>query len=649
MAFWRSILLLAAAAAMLCAQPSLRPKPGREVDLATARQLIDSGRFVRVREVAESILRTNKDSVMGNYLMGAAMHRGEGNLPLARYYLGRARKLLQSDLLQAASEQGVEIHSNVLFELMLVAGLTEKHHEQIQLAAEFNRLFGIDMGERTGWSLMKLGRHQEARQMMLRYLQSKDPDVRRGALNTLGSIEMSLGNYEEAFRWFTILKSELTERDTVNIATLVRNRAEVANVLLKFDEAESDTLLATKYFHPHSYSNPWMSLSLLYTAEGRIAEALSAIRSMHGWDRRSDPTLEQQRWNDGQQATAIVLMAAGYPDVSLQIVRRIRNKPDRRGTTSGSMDQAEIGLQYLWRETLRMQREMLREEMVWDSWTDWAVAGWERLKVERELWAARSRLNALLVPEGRLPWILRPYAPDTPVTEWMRPGLWSATGAGPIEAELEKLLARKASASANREKSYLYASQGEVLASQSRWQGALAALDKARESLPAEEVLLRARVETWRAHALERSGKPEAAAVAWRNAMERHAGMVRMLELSIPVTLSSDNSPQANQAVEWLEKSPRFHRGRGFSLSVSTSGRLMLAQLRGRDGAVLMRASSPLLPEVKESARMLCKEIHRRAFATKIDLSQMDINSLDGSVTSSDSSQVGLREMLGIR
>jgi tetratricopeptide (TPR) repeat protein len=620
----------------------------QQVDLAGARQLIENGRFVRARETAENMLRQDKNSVLGNYLMGVAMQRGEGNLPLARYYLGRARTLFEKNAGLQASEQGTELHAHIMFEMLLVAGLTERHEEQIRLVNQYTQTFGVDMGERSGWSLMKLGRHNEARQLMLKYLQTKDPDTRRGALNTLGSIEMSLGNYEEAFRWFTVLKSELTERDSINIATLVRNRAEVANVLLKFDEAEADTLLATKYFHPNSYSNPWMSLSILYTAEGRLAEAISAISSMHAWDRRSDPTLEQQRWNDGQQATAIVLLATGYHDAALQIIRRIRSKPDRRGTTSGTMDQAEIGLLFLWREALRLQRESLKEEMVSDGVQDWLIAAWERLKVENEVWAANSRLNALLVPRKRLPWILRPYAPDSPVTEWMRPGLHLTVGEGLARTEIEALLARQGK-TAKREEPYLHASLGEVLIRSGEYAKGLEALTSAKTNLPREEALLRARIEALAAHALERMGQLDRAAIAWRNAMERHAGMVRLLDLSIPVTLSSDNSPAANQAVSWLEKSPRFHRGRGFTLSVSTSGQRLFAQLRGRDGAVLSQASTQVLPDVKDTARMLCKEIHRRAFATKIDLSQMDINSLDGSVISGDSSRMSLKELFGVK
>ena len=617
-----------------------------DLDLASARNLIDSGRFVRIREIAEQTLREDKKSIMGNYLMGVAMHRGEANLPLARYYLGRARTLVEQAEAVGFDNDRSELHSNVLFELLLVAGLTEKHDEQLKIVAEFNRLFRIDLGERTGWALMKLGRNEEARKLMRRYVESKDPDIRRGALNTIGSIEMTLGNYEEAFRWFTILKSELTEKDRVNIATLVRNRAEVATVLLRFQEAEADTLYATKHFHPSSNSNPWMSLSILYVGEGRLAEALGALRNMHTWDKRSDPTLEQQRWNDGQQATAIILLAAGYNTEALNILRKIRNKPDRRGVTSGNAEQAEIGLLYLYREALQLQREQLREEMSWNTMPEWAVALWERLKVERELWAANSRLNSLLVPQSRLNWILRPYAPDSPIVEWMRPGLHTAVGDGLAQVELQKLMARTGK-NADREKPYIQAALGETLVAQGSYAKGLAAMATARNSLPQEEVLLRARVEVLIGYANERLGQTEASITAYRNGLERNPGLFRTLDLALPVTFSPDASEAAKATVTFLEKSPRFVRGRGFSLSVFAAGNRLAARLSGRDGTVFMQASVVQLPDATLTARLLAKEVHRRAFAAKLDLSQSDLNSLDGSTTAGDTMQ--LKEMFGVQ
>ena len=60
-----------------------------------------------------------------------------------------------------------------------------------------------------------------------------------------------------------------------------------------------------------------------------------------------------------------------------------------------------------------------------------------------------------------------------------------------------------------------------------------------------------------------------------------------------------------------------------------------------------IRASATILPDLKHTARMLCTEIHRKAFATKIDLSQVDIHS--PAVASGDSSQIGLRKLFGTK
>ena len=66
------------------------------------------------------------------------------------------------------------------------------------------------------------------------------------------------------------------------------------------------------------------------------------------------------------------------------------------------------------------------------------------------------------------------------------------------------------------------------------------------------------------------------------------------------------------------------------------SGGMLTARLSGLDDATLMHASVPANEPTKPklAARTLCAEIHRRAFAPKIDLSHADINSLDGSTTS---------------
>ena len=293
-----------------------------------------------------------------------------------------------------------------------------------------------------------------------------------------------------------------------------------------------------------------------------------------------------------------------------------------------------------------MQREQLREEMSWNTVPEWAVALWERLKIERELWAANSRLNSLLVPQSRLSWILRPYAPDSPIVEWMRPGLHNSVGDGLVQVELQKLMTRTGK-NADREKPYVQAAMGETLVGQGAYAKGLAALAAARNGLPQEEVLLRARIEVLIGYANERLGQSDASITAYRNGLERNPGLFRTLDLALPVTFSPDVSEAAKATVVFLEKSPRFVRGRGFSLSVFASGNRLAARLAGRDGTVFMQASVVQLPDATLTARLLAKEIHKRAFAAKLDLSQADLNSLDGSTTAGDTMQ--LKEMFGIQ
>jgi len=598
-----------------------------DLDLKVVKDLIDTGRFVRLREIAEQELRSDKNSAVGNYLMGVAMYRGETNLPLAYHYLGRARALVERDSFVIMDTFP---HMNILLEMERVVREMEKYEEHLDIIEEISLWFGFDFHVSTGWTLMKMGRYDEARSLLLRYADSEDPENRFSALNTLGALEHMLENYEESFHWFTVLKTELAGRGNLS-ATVLKNRAEAAWSLLRFNEAESDLLLAAKYFHPGSYSNPWRSLVLLYTGEGRLSEGLSAVREMHQWNRRSSPVIEQQHWNDCRQAVAILLMAVGYDDKALEILRVILNRPDRRGATSSSTEQSEIELLHLYREALRLRRERLREEASWAEIASRPATVLERLKIARELWVVDRRLNALLMPRDRLSWILRPYTSNSISTEWLRPGLRGALRNGPVLAELTSLLARSG-VTADRERPYLQSALGETLSAKADYAAALPYLLSARAELPMEEVLLRARLEALIARAYERRGDLESAAVAYRNAIERDPGVLRSLDFSLPVIFADDGSAAAREAVRFLGKSPRFHKGYGFLLSVETAGGRLTARLSGLDGSTLTQASvsGDEFSGPKPAARMLSREIHRRAFAPKIDLSQSDINSLDG-------------------
>lgn len=83
-------------------------------------------------------------------------------------------------------------------------------------------------------------------------------------------------------------------------------------------------------------------------------------------------------------------------------------------------------------------------------------------------------------------------------------------------------------------------------------------------------------------------------------------------------------------------------------MSLSEAGGQLEARLLGPDGAVIARTVTPGRGDGVETARALCRSFHEAAFAPRVDLSQTDINSLDGSNAASTAVRERMLDSLGI-
>ena len=80
-----------------------------------------------------------------------------------------------------------------------------------------------------------------------------------------------------------------------------------------------------------------------------------------------------------------------------------------------------------------------------------------------------------------------------------------------------------------------------------------------------------------------------------------------------------------------LLRSPRFHKGQGLHIKLTTTGASLMGTVLDNHGTVVARAEVKVEGDLDENLRSLASEIHRKTFAPKINLSQKDLNSLDGS------------------
>ena len=108
------------------------------------------------------------------------------------------------------------------------------------------------------------------------------------------------------------------------------NTAESALGLMRTDEAERLLLEATQNFVRGSLATPWMDLMSLYTEQGRLSEALQAMREMLAWRSRQPPSVGIQNWAIQDMAAAAFLLVAGRATEAAHLTARASCPRPRR-------------------------------------------------------------------------------------------------------------------------------------------------------------------------------------------------------------------------------------------------------------------------------------------------------------------------------
>jgi len=638
--------LLASFALLLAAPLAAVEYKGTSVE-QEAVSLLEAGRYVKARETAEVVLAVDPDSFIALYVLGSVYVQSEGSLPRARFFLERGRSVIEKRWGDRVPETGPwEWHNLILRRLIDVFGDMDLREEQLQLLAFRDARFTPEMTAEYGWPLMKLGRNEEARAKMREALESKDPIVRSKALNTLGAIENLLDRPEESYRIFRMLVDDARAGKVPMDEAFVRNAGVTAIGLQKFDEGEKLLLEATRCSDPSSYATSWRDVATLYMGQGRLPEAMQAVRQMQAWGHTCLPSVGQQSWAERQTITAALLDLGGYPADSLALMRSVMNRPDRRGGTSGESDQAEAGTLVFYRHVLAVHRESLAEEMSWCRARDWPGKAIGMMRDSLGMWSAAKRAAALIVRNDRLGGSVRFYSPDSiDIMDWIRPELVDVMGPGVVAAEARRRLANLPPGR-ERERPYLLLMLGESELRGGHASSAVSILQQVSSTLPRNEVLLHARVHALLARAADVAGDRATAVTHYQWAMEKGPSVMRSLGLSLPVTIHSSGGEAARKAAGMLSSSPRFENsGGGFEIAISEGGGGVSGSLRAPNGTVLCGVRVNAVPEAVETARLFCKELHRRAFAPRIDLAQTDIASLSGSTLTGEQIREQLKDI----
>jgi tetratricopeptide (TPR) repeat protein len=645
------------------AQSAASPHAETEAE-RQAVEMLENGLYVTARTRAERILRDDPDSIVGHFVLGRAYFDAEGSLARAMYHLGRARELHET---RHGSNPTSPFHQELLYQTARLAGQMELYEFQLDLLGYHDHLYDPDLVAERCWPLMKLERTEEARRFATAAAGSASAWQRSAGLNALCAVEGEARTRQPYFdacnRALADARAAAASRrpgadaeEEAGIAVDAHNAALAALAALRFAEAEQIALEGARRFEP-TPANPWRVLVELHLSSGKMDEALSALSEMLRWNDRQPASLRDQSRAENEAMVALVLMVAGENEMALERIDRAIERPDRRGLTT---DGAEVqrGRHALLRRIIR--RSLLEQRAEEASWTGRGAQLLDLFRSIPDRFAGTTdeeRIVAVLTDEERLIATMRPYMQGgiTGLSPWLIGELTGVLGTEITEAAFEEACyGRDNNAAATDAYAAMYA-ELQLADGDER-----ETISTARRVMPQLEgagwALLRARLAALAALAAEAIDDRASANELFTVALETDPGLLRRMGIALPVAFEGSGGDDVEEAIDWLERSPRFRSEDGaFVVAVTETPAGLRACLRSANGNEIRCADAPrALPEnaPEEDAELtiaqrLARETHRQLFSARLDPNTIDLGSLDGRTNGGSSvANERLREMM---
>lgn len=599
--------------------------------------------FASARTLANQALAADPDSFRARFVLGRALHLGEGNLPKALHHLERAEAQFLArhpGRLEPGSPDWFAGRA-LTWELMDVHGEMDHHEDRILYADQLGTRFGLDYAASKAWPLMKLGRFDEARALVEAALGSDDPWNRNVARTSLCAIESELRRREPAYE-ACAAAADAYQDEPHRGAVELTNAGSAAEETLRFDEAERRYLAAAER-PPDTTVNPWMRLLTLYTQQGRFSEAVQALMRMDAYRAsRPHPHLDQQDAAEADTARAALALALGFPDVAAELTRAVVERPDRQGTSSAASDQNAAGGAVFARTAYLAHARWLEARAAVVGFT----GGWQdrlrALELRFDAWMVGRRALETLARAERLEATLRPEVPGSlEMPTWLDPEVVDIVGAGVAAVALRRAR-RTETLPADRVAPVFDAYAAEVAWKAGDETEALQRGLSASKRGDRGFRLLSARAAARAGQAALSLGRRAEAEEALQAAFVDDPSVLPRLGIRFPALITGDDV-LGREVAERLRASPWFSEETGlFRLRVSAEG----AQLVASAGNVLtyVQVDAPL--EGEDPAAALADLLQRKLFMPRVDLAQGRIGSLAGGTGAGDRPTEKLRELL---
>lgn len=592
------------------------------------------GQNVKARELAQQWVAAQPESPAAQFALAEVLFRVEGNLPRALFHLNQAEALTNYTSLGRALESGnLEWHYLTLSQLSYAHQLIGNQARSLEYLDLISQVYGQDTESFRGWPLIKMKRYDEARASAEKVLSVSDnPRDRSRAWNTLCAVELadlrpneSLIACENAMNEDSDLAAAQANEDLDTVHLL--NAAEVSLNLLRFEEAEDYLNRASRQLDPDSVGNPWVYKLYLYMNQGRFDMAREALDNMLVWRDNQAPLVGVMNRADHFMVSAVFLTLSGYADDAARLTQAALNQPDRTGSYTADEAQKDSYSALVNSLAHQMRYQRLREEMATRPRLSNARLWIEAQAARFRAWRAARHAASLFADEETLINRMRPYAPlDVHIPEWLEPELIGLIGPGVMLRVLDSAAAQGAF---TLNEGYYFAYRTEIAALQNRPAQVMEMAGQALRQLPAQEVMLRARVSARLADALWHSDNTSDNRLAdareyYAFALRHDPSIFRRIDIRLPVNIVSNNSEFSSELSSYLRRSPRMRAdGRGLPLEILPDAD-QTACLRDAAGDALscIQLAAISDEQTDSDAQHLARQFQQGTFSLAYDISR---------------------------
>jgi tetratricopeptide (TPR) repeat protein len=591
---------------------------------------------IKARELSEQWVRQEPNSPGAQFALAEVLLTIEGNMPRALFHLNRAEQLTNyNNIPEALESENLQWHYLTLSQLSYVHQLMGDQLLSLEYLDRLEEIYALDVESFRGWPLIKLKQYDAARGSANRVLQNSENERERArAWNTICAADLaslqpveSLTACDRAVSEDENFADSASDYDTVYLS----NASEVALSLLRIDEAEEYLNRATRYLNADSVANPWIYKLYLLMNQGRFDESREALDRMLIWREAQEPIVNVMNRAEHFLVTASFFLLAGYSEDAIKLTTTALNQPDRNGSYSADDAQKDSMAALINMMANRLEYQIQLEKIATMDFFESLSARAGALNFQLSAWRSERRAAALFAKFDVLQNRLRPYAPlDVHIPEWIEPEIVGSIGTGVMNNIIEQA---NSNGAFMLNAGYYHSYKSEVAALDNDRDAVLREGAAALSQLPAQEVLLRARLAAQMGKMAWHDNDYAQALSLFENAYLQDPSILRRLSISLPVAITNDGTDFSEQVADYLADSPRFSRdANGMALEVSTSPDLSIC-LKTRTGTILScyTKAAAESESSKWNAQQLTQMFHTQTFGLGFEISQAQRSILMGS------------------